>query len=65
MKKHYFEKGFVTLIIIIIIGLALLQMLFHVQVAAFFGSDVFIGFLINLKQIVISLWDSITKVKAS
>lgn len=59
------EKGFITTLILVIIGLVLLQNVFHIDVIGFIESKIFAQFIAGAKAIILSLWKVISSVVSS
>ncbi len=59
------EQGFVGVIVLIIIALVLLQNVFKVDVIGFIQSSFFGNLIVDVKNIVLSIWDAISRALSS
>ncbi len=65
MKHGTQEQGFVGVIVLIIIALVLLQNVFKVDVIGFIQSSFFGNLIVDVKNIVLSIWDAISRALSS
>lgn len=59
------EQGFIGVIVLIIIALVLLQNVFKVDVIGFIQSSFFGNLVVDVKNIVLSIWDAISRALSS